>query len=130
MPQHPHEGRVLPVDPASGDDANPMAAFEPITQDEIDDYLYDESRPAAERVDRLRALREQFEGLPASDVGGDMKVLIGQIDAAIDTLSRADDEAPLDAATAYDPADHLDALSPDDEDAIERITGEDEEEGR
>lgn len=126
MAEHPHEGRVIPVDEATGDDANPLAALMPISLDEINDYLYDESRSTEERLDRLREISQNLAGLEASDVGSDVDALRDEIEAAIAALEGAERAAPEDAATSYDPADHLESQSPDDEDAIARITGEDE----
>lgn len=127
MAEHPHEGRVIPVDQAMGDDANPMAALMPISIDEVNDYLYDESRPAEERLDRLREIRDELSGLDASDTMGDVHSLRGEIERAIATLEDSDRSAPEDAATSFDPSDHIEAQSPDDEDAIARITGEDDQ---
>lgn len=126
MGEHPHEGRVIPVDEAMGDDANPLAALMPMSLDEVNDYLYDESRSAEERLDRLREISQNLAGLEASDVGSDVDALRDEIEAAIAALEGAERAAPEDAATSYDPADHLESQSPDDEDAIARITGEDE----
>lgn len=127
MSEYPHEGRVVPVDQATGDDANPLAALMPYSVDEVNDYLYDESRGAEERVARLREIRDALAGLDASDVMDDVAALRREVDDAIATLEDADRSAPLDAANAFDPADHIEAQSPDDEDAIARITGEDED---
>lgn len=124
MAEHPHEGRVVPIDQALGDDANPLAALAPYSIDEINDYLYDEHRPAAERLDRLSDIRDGLAGLDAADVMGDVAALRREVEAAIATLQDADRSAPQDAASAFDPDDHIEAQSPDDEDAIARITGE------
>ncbi len=129
MAEYPHEGKVTPVDQAIGDDANPMAALMPMSVDEVNDYLYDESRPAEERLTRLREIRDSLAGLDASDTMGDIEALRAEVDEAIGTLEGAEAAAPDDAATAFDPGDHLEAQSPDDEDAIERITGEDDPQG-
>lgn len=128
MAEHPHEGRVVPVDQAMGDDANPLAALMPMSLDEINDYLYDQSRPAEERLDRLREIRDNLAGLEASDVGSDVDALRDEVASAIAALEGAELSAPDDAATSFDPADHLEAQSPDDEEAIARITGEDDTE--
>lgn len=129
MAEHPHEGRVIPVDRALGDDANPMPTLMPLSLDEINDYLYDESRPASERLDRLRAIASDLEGLDATDVGSDIDALRDEIEAAIAALEGADREASDDAATSFDPADHIESFSPDDEDGISRITGEETDDG-
>lgn len=127
MAEHPHEGRVIPVDQAMSDDANPLAALMPISLDEVNDYLYDESRSSEERLDRLREIRDSLAGLDASDTMGDIDALRGEIDGAIATLEDSDRSAPDDAANSFDPADHIEAQSPDDDDAIARITGEDDD---
>lgn len=129
MAEHPHEGRVIPVDQALGDDANPTAALMPMSLDEVNDYLYDESRPTEERLDRLREISNNLAGLEASDVGSDIDALRDEVDAAIAALEGADRSAPEDAATSFDPADHIESQSPDDEEAISRITGETDNEG-
>lgn len=129
MAEHPHEGRVIPVDQALGDDANPMAALMPMSLDEVNDYLYDESRPTEERLDRLREISNGLAGLEASDVGSDIDALRDEVDAAIAALEGAERSAPEDAATSFDPADHIESQSPDDEAAISRITGETDNEG-
>ena len=129
MAEHPHEGRVIPVDQAMGDDANPLAALMPVSIDEVNDYLYDESRPAQERLDRLREMRDALAGLDASDTMSDVESLRAELDAAIATLEDSELSAPEDAATSFDPADHIEAQSPDDEDAISRITGEEDNTG-
>lgn len=129
MAEHPHEGRVIPVDEATGDDANPLAALMPMSLDEINDYLYDESRPTEERLDRLREISRNLAGLEASDVGSDVDALRDEVDAAIATLEGAERTAPDGAAESFDPADHIESQSPDDEDAISRITGEADNEG-
>jgi len=126
MAEHPHEGRVIPVDEAMGDDANPLAALMPMSLDEINDYLYDESRPTGERLDRLREISGKLAGLEASDVGSDVDALRDEVDAAIATIEDAERTAPGEATESFDPADHIESQSPDDEDAISRITGEDE----
>jgi len=126
MAEHPHEGRVIPVDEAMGDDANPLAALMPMSLDEINDYLYDESRPTGERLDRLREISGKLAGLEASDVGSDIDALRDEVDAAIATIEGAERTAPGEATESFDPADHIESQSPDDEDAISRITGEDE----
>lgn len=125
MPEHPHEGRVIPVDPATGDDTNPLPGVMPLSLDEVDDYLYDESRPTEERIERLNALRDNLLGLAASDLSGDTRALIEQIDGAVATLMRGEETAPEDAAVLMDPADHLESYSPDDEEGIENLAGGD-----
>lgn len=126
MAEHPHEGRVIPVDRATGDDANPLPALMPLSLDEINDYLYDESRPASERLDRLRAISDDLAGLEAADVGNDIDALRDEVAAAIAALEGAEREA-ADTATSFDPADHIESLSPDDEDGIARITGQEDD---
>ncbi|WP_417583929.1 hypothetical protein [Pelagibacterium sp.] len=129
MAEHPHEGRVIPVDQALGDDANPTAALMPMSVDEVNDYLYDDSRPTEERLDRLREISAGLIGLAASDAGSDIDTLRDEVNAAIAALEGAERSAPRDAATSFDPADHIESQSPDDEDAISRITGEADNQG-
>src|SRR5690554_8187139 len=120
MAEHPHEGRVMPVDSAMGDDANPLTAQSPISLDEVNDYLYDESRPAAERLDKLREMRDGLAGLDATDMRDDVETVLAEINAAIVALEDGNRGATQDAANTFDPADHSEAQSPDDDDARER----------
>ncbi|MDF2799470.1 MAG: hypothetical protein K0R85_2214 [Devosia sp.] len=106
-----HPGSILPQDTEPADAVDEVIVGQPISQDEVDDLLYGEDRPAGERVDR--------------------DPLLDEIDRAIaelsGSLSDADDEFDYGNATgvlAQDPDDHLDALSPDDVDGRAAITGE------
>ncbi|WP_127752002.1 hypothetical protein [Devosia sp. 1566] len=128
-----HPGSILPQDTAPADAVDEVIVGQPISQDEVDDLLYGEDRPAGERVDRLRELADQIRARQAGDLATnpDTDPLLDEIDRAIAELSGsladADDEFDYGNATgvlAQDPEDHLDALSPDDVDGRAGITGE------
>ena len=128
-----HPGSILPQDTEPADAVDEVIVGQPISQDEVDDLLYGEDRPAGERVDRLRELADQIRARQAGDLATnpDTDPLLDEIDRAIAELSGsladADDEFDYGNATgvlAQDPEDHLDALSPDDVDGRAAITGE------
>jgi hypothetical protein len=126
-------GSILPQDTEPADAADEVIVGQPISQDEVDDLLYGEDRPAGERIDRLRELADHLRARQAGDLATnpDSDPLLDEIDRAIaqlgGSLADADDEFDYGNATgvlAQDPDDHLDALSPDDVDGRAAITGE------
>jgi hypothetical protein len=127
-------GSILPQDTGPGDAVDEMIVGQPVSQTEIDDLLYGEDRSVQDRIDRLSELAEQLRARQAGEIAGDdAQTLLDEIDRAIARLNGGVDEAELladygDGAgiLAQDPDGHLDALSPDDEDAIDAILGEDD----
>jgi len=128
-----HPGSIIPQDIEPGDASESFGLAEPYTQTEIEDLLYGDDRPASQRLDRLRELREQSAVRESGDWGDqDPAASIAELDRAIDELSAMigngddnDDYAALAPAFDNDPGNRLDALSPDDIDAREAIMGED-----
>ncbi|WP_156458201.1 hypothetical protein [Devosia epidermidihirudinis] len=130
---HDHHGTMVPQD-TNFDNADQPGIAQPYAQAEVEELLYGDDRPASERLARLRELREEAGIRESGDWGGnDPAALLEEIERAIDelsaTIANADDiedysalQAPLDR----DPADRLDALSPDDVDARFAIEGEDD----
>jgi len=128
---HDHHGTMVPQD-TNFDNADQPGIAQPYTQSEVEDLLYGDDRPASERLARLRELRDESTIRESGDWGDqDPAAMLDELDRAIDelsaTIANADDNADFAGlATTFDndPADRLDALSPDDEDARQAIEGD------
>lgn len=124
---------IIAQDIEPGDASEAFGIAEPYTQTEIEDLLYGDERPASQRLARLRELRDEATVRESGDWGDqDPASSMDELDRAIDELSamiaNADDldDSYAELAPALgDPADRLDALSPDDVDARDAIQGED-----
>lgn len=131
---HDHHGTLVPQD-TNFDNADQPGIAQPYSQNEIEELLYGEDRPASERLARLRELREEAAVRESGDWGDqDPAAMLDELDRAIDelsaTMANSDDldgsYAGLETSFDNDPADRLDALSPDDVDARHAIeSGED-----
>jgi hypothetical protein len=122
-----HPGRVLPQD-AVPDDGGDTITAQPVSQAEIEDLLYGDDRPAAERVARLAELAGNLRDREHGDFGGnDATRLLGEIDAAIARITGAlDPDFDADESTMDDdPLNHRETLSPD-SDELEAIEEDDE----
>lgn len=124
-----HPGRVIPQDFVPDDGGGDMMTALPISQAEIEELLYGDDRPAAERVERLAELAESLRGRESGDFGdNDPGRLLGEIEEAIARIRGAldrdadveGDEATMDG----DPLDHRETLSPD-SDELEAIEEDD-----
>lgn len=127
---HDNSDPLMPFD-ATFDASEQISLVLPYSQDEVEDLLYGSDRPVEERLERLKEMRAELATRERGDFGDqDPRDLINEIDRAIDELkadtAQADDSDPLDPAVDIDPADHLDALSPDDIDARAALIGEEE----
>jgi hypothetical protein len=130
---HDHHGTMVPQD-TSFDNADQPGISQPYSQSEVEELLYGDDRPASERLARLRELREEAAIRESGDWGDqDPAALLDELDRAIDELSaviaNGDDSADYAGlATSFDndPADRLDALSPDDAEARQAIEGDEE----
>jgi hypothetical protein len=130
---HDHRGTMVPQD-TNFDNADQPGIAQPYTQSEVEELLYGDDRPASERLARLRELRDESAIRESGDWGGqDPAAMLDELDRAIDELSAMiangdDGEAYAGLATNFDndPADRLDALSPDDEDGRHAIEGDEE----
>lgn len=130
---HDHHGTMVAQD-TSFENADTPGISQPYTQSEVEDLLYGDDRSASERLARLRELRDESAIRESGDWGDqDPAAMLDELDRAIDelsaTIANADDnEDYAGLATNFDndPADRLDALSPDDEDARHAIEGDDE----
>ena len=117
------------------DNADQPGISQPFSQAEIEELLFGDDRPAHERLDRLREMRNDLAIRESADWGDqDPAALLGEIDRAIEALStdsadaaETDDFANLSAPFGRDAEGHLDSLAPDDVDARAAIEGPDEE---
>lgn len=134
---HDHHGTMVPQD-TNFDNADQPGIAQPYTQSEIEELLYGDDRSASERLARLQELREESAIRESGDWGDqDPAAMLDELDRAIDELSAMmangeDNETYAGLATNFDndPANRLDALSPDDEEAREAIEGDDDGEER
>ena len=131
---HDHHGTMVPQD-TNFDNADQPGIAQPYSQTEIEDLLYGDDRPASERLARLKELRDEAAIRESGDWGDqDPAAMLDELDRAIDelsaTIANGDDEqtyAGLATNFDNDPADRLDALSPDDEDARHAIESDEDE---
>jgi len=134
MPPISNPDHIIAQDIEPGDGSEAFGLAEPYTQTEIEDLLYGDDRPASQRLARLHELREQAAVRESGDWGDqDPAAAMDELDRAIDELSAMianseDDEDYANLAPTFDndPADRLDALAPDDEEARLAITGDDD----
>ncbi|MCP8885235.1 hypothetical protein NIM87_17130 [Devosia sp. XJ19-1] len=127
---HHHPGSLVPQE-TNFDNADTPGISQPFSQAEIEDLLYGEDRPVRERLERLREIRAEASARESGDFGDeDPASMIEALDRAIEELQGDSDNAAetgdASADMSNDPADHLDALSPDDIEAREALIGEDE----
>ncbi len=123
-----HPGRVLPQDVVSQDGWDDMMTALPISQAEIEDLLYGDDRPAAERIERLSELAQSLRNRAPGDFGdNDPGLLLGEIDEAIARLNGGLDQDPASDAPTLDddPLGHRETLAPDSEE-LEEIEAADE----
>jgi hypothetical protein len=126
-----HPGRVLPQDLAPQDGWGDMLSALPVSQAEIEDLLYGDDRPAAERIERLSEIADSLRNREPADFGdNDPGMLLGEIENALARLQAGterdpemitDDEPTMDD----DPLNHRETLSPD-SDELEAIEASDE----
>jgi hypothetical protein len=125
-----HPGRLLAQDVVPEDGGGDMITAQPISQAEVEDLLYGDDRPAAERVERLTELADNLRNQEPSDFGdNDPRRLLAEIEAAIARINAAlerDPDVEFDEPTIDgDPLDHRETLSPD-SDELEAIEEDDE----
>lgn len=126
-----HPGRVLPQDIAPQDGGGEMMTALPFSQAEIDDLLYGDDRPPAERLARLNEIAEHLRGDEPADFGDDDPGrLLAEIDRATARITGSLDRDPDAEATdeptmSDDPLNHRETLSPD-SDELEAIEEDDE----
>ncbi len=125
-----HPGRVLPQDIFPQDGGGEMMTALPISQAEIEELLYGDDRPAAERVERLAELADTLRASQPGDFGDDDPGrLLTEVEAAIARINGAldpDADTGTDEPTMLDdPLNHRETLSPD-SDELEAIEDDDE----
>lgn len=125
-----HPGRVLPQDVVPPDGWGDMMTALPISQAEVEDLLYGDDRPAAERVERLNELADSLRNREPGDFGdNDPGWLLEEIDRATARITGAlerDPDLEFDETTMDDdPLNHRETLSPD-SDELEAIEEDDE----
>ena len=133
MSQSHHHGTIVPQE-INFDNADQPGISQPFSQSEVEELLFGDDRPVEERLERLREIRSEAAARESADWGDeDPAALLDEIDRAIEALTTdmgdADDTADfanLSASFEHDPSDHLEALSPDDEDARHALEGDDE----
>jgi hypothetical protein len=128
---NPRHGTILPQSNGFDGSEDSPGIAQPISQSEIEDLLYNDERPVDERIDRLRELRDEAAIRASGDNGSDAWILLRELENALDLLIQDEEAADgnsefavFDAAYEVDPADHLEALSPDDEDGRLAIEGD------
>jgi len=131
MVQHHHNpGSIVPQE-TSFDNSDTPGIAQPYSQTEIEELLYGDDRPVEDRLARLRDMRDELIARESGDFGDeDPAAMIEELDRAMAELQRdaqnADETGSADALMSADPADHLDALAPDDVDARDALIGEEE----
>lgn len=128
---NPRHGTILPQSNGFDDGEDTPGIAQPISQSEIEELLYNDERPVDERIERLREMRDEAAIRASGDSGSDAWILLRELENALDMLVRDEEAADsnaefavFDAAYEVDPADHLEALSPDDEDGRLAIEGD------
>ncbi|WP_052161559.1 hypothetical protein [Hoeflea sp. BAL378] len=86
MPVRKHSSDIDPVDVQIGGDADLDGIAQTITSDDIDAVLMSPA-PVAERLESLKAMRDELEARSHADRGNEMQPLISQIDGGIALLS-------------------------------------------
>jgi hypothetical protein len=127
---HSHPGSLVPQE-TNFDNADTPGISQPYSQSEVEDLLFGDDRSARDRLERLKEMRAEATARESGDFGGqDPAYLLDELDRAIEALQgdldNTEETGNVDATMATDPADHLDALSPDDLEAREALIGEDE----
>ena len=121
-----HFRGLIAEDTPAGNDGDTPGFAQPVSQTEIEDLLYGDEWPAAERLARLLSIRAELINLEATDFGDDdPRSLIGAIDEAVSRLSELAGEGMDPTSVDHDPTAHRETLSPD-SDELEAIAAEDE----
>lgn len=117
---------VVPQDTAENDSTRETGASLPLGEDEIDDLLYGEGRTTEERLQLLRALRDDIRDREGGDFGDDDPGdLVAEIDARISELEN-DEETGEAGVYDPDPLAHRETLAPD-SDELEELDEEEED---
>ncbi len=121
-----HFRGLLAEDTPAGNDGETPGFAQPMSQTEIEELLYGDDWPAAERLARLQTVRAELTNLEATDFGDDdPRTLIGAIDEAISQLTGLVGEEMDPTSIDHNPGAHRETLSPD-SDELEAISADDE----
>ena len=128
MSQLNHQGKILPQESLPGEDDDAPGIAQPVSEVEIEELLYEEDRPAEERLARLRELRDDLMARETADFSGDddPQSLLLEVDRAIDRLQRLESDPDMGLPASFDPTEHRETLSPDDDELV-ALNEEDEE---
>ena len=126
MTANNHFRGLIAEDTPAGNDGDTPGFAQPVGQTEIEELLYGDDWPAAERLSRLRSIRTELADLEATELGDDdPRILIGAIDEAISQLSGLEGEGMDPTSIDHDPGAHRETLAPD-SDELEAISADDE----
>ena len=117
---------LIPEDTAADDSVADTLTGLPLTQDELQDLLYGQSRSTEERLDLLRAFRSELADREGSDFGDDDPgALIAEIDGVIAELTGAERDGERPGALDIDPLAHRETLSPDSDELEDLLEADD-----
>lgn len=120
---------VVPQDTSLDDSSAEANSGQPFGETEIEELLYGGERSSAERLELLRALREDIAERDGGDFGdfrgNDPRALLHEIDSRIAELIGAERDGGKAGALDPDPLAHRETLSPD-SDELEALEEDDE----
>ena len=117
---------IVPQDTALNDTSDETIISLPLSETEIEDLLYGGERSSAERIELLRALRDDIAERESSDFGGnDPRALLDEIDSRIAELLGAERDGSRHAIFDRDPLAHRETLAPD-SDELDALEEDDE----
>ena len=117
---------IVPQDTALNDTSEETIISLPLSETEIEDLLYGGERSSAERIELLRALRDDIAERESSDFGGnDPRALLDEIDSRIAELLGAERDGSRHAIFDRDPLAHRETLAPD-SDELDALEEDDE----
>ena len=126
MTANNHFRGLIAEDTPAGNDGDTPGFAQPVSQTEIEELLYGDDWPAAERLVRLQSIRAELADLEATDFGDDdPRSLIGAIDEAISQLTGLAGEGMDPTSIDHDPGAHRETLAPD-SDELDAIEADDE----
>ena len=125
MSSNHHFSGLIAEDTPAGNDGDTPGFAQPVSQTEIEELLYGDSWPAAERLERLQAIRGELFDLEGPDFGdNDPLSLMRAVDDAIARLSGVEGEGMDPTSVDHDADAHRETLSPD-SDELEAIEEDD-----
>lgn len=132
MGSNKYRDDLIPQDTAEDDSSFGPGTSQPLSEAEIEDLLYGEGRSIEERLQLLRALRDDLTERDPGDIGeiaeggdNDPAAVIQEINGRIAELEgEVDDQGGV--AYDVDPLAHRETLAPD-SDELEELEEDDEE---